>query len=132
MPIQPEENLSRYIVDKNYYRADGTVRHNAFMPAKADSKVSIYRSQDLTEREIWEIGQNFVANVQNKSLSGRADILARNILAEQLQLEEDTVVHPRHGNITGWPTEREKGRQIAINLAGKANLVLNRPGQGIK
>ncbi len=126
MPIQPEDNMSRYIMDKNYYRADGTVRHNAFMPAKPDIRVSVYRSSGLEENEIWDIGRNYVANIRQKPLVGRADILARSVYEEELRLEEDTRVHPRHANIIGWPSEQPKQKQIALSLAAKANLILNR------
>jgi hypothetical protein len=121
--ISPSEFLTRYIIQKAYYRADGTVRHNAFMPSRS-GEVSVYRIAYLKEGEIWEIGKLNVAKALNKQLLGRADILTLIILNQKLKVESDPTPHPRHANIVGWPSDKEEQREIALMLAAEAQLHL--------
>ena len=123
--IQPDEDLTRYILTKGYYRSsDHTVKRAAFMPAKADRKTSVYRSSGLSGDEIWDMGHSFVAAPRAKPLLGRADILAHHVSEEALHLEEDVRMHPRHANIAGWPDGKPEQLLVAMKLSQKANLVL--------
>ncbi len=126
--VSGSESLSRYIIDKNYYRSsDKTVKHNAFMPAK-NGTTSIYRIGDLAEGKIWRIGVQYVAKKRGKPLLGRADILASKITKYGLKIEPDICPHPRHANIIDWPDEEgSKRRSIAQELAAAAQLRLYQP-----
>lgn len=69
--IRSSEPLSRFITQKSYYRpSNKTVRHNAFMPNR-NGETSVYRTIDLNDPEIFEIGQRFVAEKLDKPLLGR-------------------------------------------------------------
>lgn len=114
------ELLSRYAVEKSYYRSDASVRHNAFVPAN-DGATSVFRTSGLSDPEIWAIGQQNVAERRGKPLLGRIQILTAKVLAENLQVRPEEPP-PRHANIVGWPDERAKQKEIALRLAAKAEF----------
>ncbi len=89
-----------------------------------NGEVSVYRTKDLTCQQINEIGQLHVAQIQNKKLLGRAEIVASSILKQDLKIETDPEPHPRHANIIGWPIDKSKHKMIAIELAAEAQLHL--------
>ena len=61
---------------------------------------------------------------QPRTLHGRADIQALNILEINLQVNPDNIP-PRHANIIGWPELKEEQKSIAQELAAKASLRLH-------
>jgi hypothetical protein len=123
--ISSSELVTRYILDKSYYRTSNqSVRHNAFMPAPKTNETSVYRIEELESEEIWSIGDKFVAKLRNKELIGRADIIASDILNEELKIQPFPQPHPRHANITDWPYDPSKQKLIALMLAQKSELHL--------
>ena len=124
--IDSEELLTRYVFEKTYYRSDGTVKHNAFMPNR-NGETSVYRISNLNIDEVWNIGEHFVARKRNKELLGRTDIGAYHVLNNGLEVKAENDPHPRHANIIGWPEERPKQKMIAVQLAAKAELYLLSP-----
>jgi hypothetical protein len=92
------------------------------MPPATDRRISVYRTQDLIENEVWAIGDEFVGTPQ-KPIIARADLSAIQITRQQLQTEPSPHPHPRHANVTGWPEDEELQRVIAIELANIAALV---------
>ena len=123
-PLLPEEPLARFIHDKNYYRpSDRSIRHSAFMPARKDKQVSVFRISGLAAPAIWEIGNRYVATPLRRSLLGRADIKASDPVIIGLQVTPDDNP-PRHANIGGWPEDASKHKLLAIQLAEKASLRL--------
>ena len=88
--------------------------------------LSVYRSSELREHAIWELGNDKVAIPRQKPLVGRADLLAADVsdADRDLRIEPDPIPHPRHANISGWPTQKDKQKLIAIKLAGKAQFFL--------
>jgi hypothetical protein len=125
--VDPKESLTRYIVEKSYYRStDETVRHNAFMPPANNRALSVFRISDLPQDEVWDLGELYVAAPRNKLLLGRADIFASNVFSKGLGITPTHRPHPRHANIINWPVEREYQRMIAVELAAEARLHLMR------
>ena len=125
--ISPLECLARFILQKKWYRADKTIRHNAFMPNQ-NGEVSVYRTKDLTCQQINEIGHLHVAEIQNKKLLGRAEIVTSSILKQDLKVEPEPRPHPRHANIVEWPADKSEHKMIAIELAAEAQLhLINNP-----
>ena len=122
--ISPSEPVTRFIMEKSYYRpSDRTVRHNAFMPNR-EGATSVYRIEDLCEIEVYEIGHQYVAQKIGKTLLGHADIIVSDILKQTLEVEPDPIPHPRHANMVGWPDDRSRHRMIALELARDAQLHL--------
>jgi hypothetical protein len=121
MPIEPLENLSRYIFQSNHIRpSDGTVKFAAFMPDR-NGETSVFRTSGMSEQNIWEIGNCEVAIRRGKPLLGRADILAREVLARHLEVDPSEPP-PRHANIVAWPDEKSKRHLIALELAAVAKF----------
>lgn len=93
-----------------------------------NGEISVYRTKYLTCQQINEIGQLYVAEIQNKKLLGRAEIVTSSILKQNLKIEVDPEPHPRHANIIGWPADKSKHKMIAIELATEAQLhLINNP-----
>lgn len=89
-----------------------------------NGETSVYRTIDLSEKEIYEIGQRYVAEVLGKGLLERAEIVVSTILEQDLRVEPYPDPHPRHANIVDWPEDKSKCRLIAIELAAAAQLHL--------
>jgi hypothetical protein len=122
--VNPEEPLSRYILKKAYYRSsDNTVKHNAFMPPSGRDDVSVYRTANLSNEDIWQIGMTYVAQKREMPLLGRAELIAYDAIAQGLYVKPDPVPHPRHANISGFPIDNSaKTRMIAVELAARSIL----------
>ena len=122
--VEPNERLSRFILDKRLIRPDMSVKHGSFMPPKT-GKLSVYRTRGQTDQAIWEIGQEFVANPLQKSLFGRADLsTAQQAISEGLSVLAEPTPHPLHADIVGWPSDSTELRLKAVKLAGMATAVL--------
>ena len=124
VPVEQTETLSRFILQKNWYKpSTQTVRHTAFLPNPKNGQTSVYRTSEITDEEIWGIGDREVAVKRGKPVLGRADIIA------DVVISRDLVINPseppeRHANITGWSDEPSKQRLIALELAAEAQLHL--------
>lgn len=93
-----------------------------------NGEVSVYRTKDLTCQQINEIGHLHVAEIQNKKLLGRAEIVTSSILKQDLKVEPEPRPHPRHANIVEWPADKSEHKMIAIELAAEAQLhLINNP-----
>ena len=90
LPVANGETLSRFLLDKSAFRpSDGTVKHTAFLPPKANPAVSVYRTTDLLDADIWSIGREFVGVPRQKTILGRAEILARIVRAQDLDVQPE-------------------------------------------
>jgi hypothetical protein len=117
--IVETEPLSRYILNKAYLRADGSVRWNAFIPTKS-GETSVYRIFALSEYEIWKLGKEYVANHQQKQLLGRADFTCHDVIEIGLAAVSAPHPHPRHANLTRWPAEKPEQRLFAMKLEARS------------
>lgn len=122
MPIETAEVLARFILQRNWIRpSDNTVKHAAFMPNPHNGETSVFRIAGVIDQDVWQIGDREVAASRGKPLLGRADIRALNVMAKDLQIVPDEPP-PRHSNIVGWPDEKSKQLQIAVELAEEAQF----------
>jgi hypothetical protein len=122
-PVAENEPLARYIFGKDYYRpSDGTVRHNAFMPAKTGD-LSVYRVIEMDSEQIRDLGNEYVASSRDKPALGYARLIAGEVISQGLSVVGTEKPHPRHANIFDWPGT-EKDRAIAVYLAEVSSLVL--------
>jgi hypothetical protein len=119
--IDVNESLGRYIISKRHFsREKNEVNFRLFMPPP-DLHLSVYRIDGLKLKEIWDIGQNNVINVQKepKTLYGVASIRVKDVENEKLTVDPDNNPH-LHANIVGWPEEQDAQMDIAIIFAAKA------------
>jgi len=114
--ISHSEDLTRYIFNHRYIRSNKTVRWNAFIPNNRDGETSVYRITGISDTEIFDIGERFVAKAIGKPLLGRTDIGVSKIFKQKLKVRPEPSPHPRHANIYGWPDEGSERRLIAMKL----------------
>lgn len=123
---QQTETLSRFIFDeRNFSLSKLRPVPRAFYPPPDGSGTSAFVIDGLQEAEIWWIADNVVAKMSNRQPPpARADIQSAAVLSARLTVVPDPKDHPRHVNICGWPTEKEKRLAIAQDLCAAAILKL--------
>jgi len=126
LPVSEKENLAKYLFGKlgkkpKELYTDGRVKGVAFRPPRKNLSLSVYRTDELSENEIWEIGDKYVGKARGKDITARANLVTKDILSEGLWVESAPDPHPLHSNIIGWPAEPEKQNHIADQLALKAS-----------
>jgi hypothetical protein len=121
--VSADENITRFINQKAYFRSNGTVRHNAFMPNR-DGEVSVYRISEIDDSEVYAIGTKYFAEITGKPLMGRADIIVSEVFKHDLRIQPHQDPHPRHASICGYPDEKPEQKLVAIELAAEAQLHL--------
>jgi hypothetical protein len=88
--------------------------------------VSVYRTGGCGERRIWLLGDLFVAAKRrdNRSILARADLAAQLFFKEGLEVIPEPSPHPRHANVTQWPSDKPQQKIKAMTLANAAALRL--------
>ena len=120
-PIDISEILSRFILKKNYIRANNTVRPAVFMPNPKNGETSVFRTSDTTNHEIWAIGEREIIPIQKKPILGRADIGTSIVVSKNLKVIPSEPPE-RHADIIGWPDEKSKQKLIALELAAESEF----------
>lgn len=115
------QELARFILsDRHFSKTKGTVKPGAFLPAK-DGNLSVFGVDGLDRKTIKKLGEQQVAEKQNKSLKG-SGIVDKSVPEEQnLKVVVDNNP-PRHVNITGWPVEKHEQKILALELAKMSRL----------
>ena len=124
-PVTSDEQLARFILFSNWIRkSDQTVKQDAFIPRPyPDLDLSVTRHNNLSEQELWRIGQR-IADARPATLYARADIRAAEVRRQSLEVEPKPVAkNPNHANVIGWPADKPAQKIIAQELAAKANFV---------
>jgi len=120
--VDSSEILARFIFSIRMYRADNSIRHTAFIPNPKNSETSVFRISDISDDEIWEIGDS-VGVIREKPILGRADITAAVVMSKDLKIIPEEPPE-RHANIIGWSNDLSKQKMIALELASEAQLHL--------
>ena len=115
------EVLARFIMQKNYVRADSSLRATPFMPPQT-GRLSVYAISGVDEPEIWAIGNAHVAVPLGKPLHGRADFNSLRVYELGLEVESDPTPHPLHANVIGWDLASTEPRLLALKLAREATF----------
>jgi len=122
--IDSTELVTRYIFDKKFFRrSNNSVRFGAFMPYKGET--SVFRIASLANKDIWNIGDKFVAKPRGRSIKSRADITVKAIQSvkdKELKVVSETSTHPLHANIVGWPADESAQQMLAVELANESTL----------
>lgn len=127
--VSDEERLARFILRKSHIRQDMTVKPDAFIP-HPHKELSITRHGDMQESALMDIGLSIAEDIKKKSnqtikICGRADILARFVRSQQLNVAAAPVEkNPWHANITGWRQEKAQQKMKALELAQNAKFTL--------
>ena len=99
------------------------MKYGAYLPAP-NGEVSVYRTLNLSEKEIWDIGHEYVAKPSNRNLYARGDITASAIRKTNLDIVPETNPHPLHANIVNWPLEKDGQKMLAVEIANTAKLAM--------
>lgn len=83
----------------------------------------MFRVQGLTERQVWRVGDVYVALPLDGEVLARAELSVAQIADVGLRLES---AEPplRHANIVDWPPEKDAWMSRAQELAAVATLRL--------
>lgn len=113
--------LTRRSYSRNWLvNVDGELRFRptAFMPYRPkghDLELSVFRIDDLTGRETWEHVVKH-ARRPGRNIHGRADFRLRDVNSRVLGLVLDETP-PRHGNVVGWPQDKDGQLALAQELS---------------
>lgn len=115
--IADAELLTRFIVNSNEFRADGTVRPQLFLPYQR-VELSVNRHRDAPLDQTWAIGRQ-VAEQRGKMLLGRADILASACRITPLDVVPRPILphNPNHAEVIGYPPRKDEQLSLAAKLS---------------
>ena len=120
--VRDDEWLARFVLFSRWIRSDRTLRPDAFIPHPWPD-LSVTRHLQLSENEIWEIGQA-IADKRGSDLLGRGDLQASIPRAQRLQIDADPIEgNLNHANITAWPADKPSQKIIAQEIASRAYFV---------
>ena len=114
--VTDEEMLARFIVHRDYVRADGSVRPQLFVPYKW-AELSVNRHRDASLDETWAFGIQ-VAESLRKKLIGRVDIQSSDCQTPPLEVKASPISgNPNHADIVGYPPDKPDQMSLAAKLA---------------
>ena len=114
--VTDDELLTRFIVNGDYVRADGSVKPQLFVPYKW-VELSVNRHRDASIDETWTVGIH-VADELGRKLIGRADIPASACRIPPLVVKSTPIlVNPNHADIDGYPPGKADQMSLAAQLA---------------
>lgn len=127
-PVANDELLARYVTQSGQFRpSDNTVRQNLFLP-HPHRELSVTRHLSATEAEIWAAGED-VSTKRDRKLYGRTDIQASACTLNGLRVFAMPILNnPNHADISGWPSEKQEQKAIALKLAALASKLIPCPG----
>ena len=105
------------------------MRPQAFLPRRGPQRLelSVFRIDGLGDGGVWDHAAQHAPR-PGRNLHGRADFHSKDVTdTGTLDLKLDNSP-PRHGNIVGWPGERDERLRLAQHLAERARGVPRQPG----
>lgn len=111
--VQPDEALTSYVFRPDQIvRVTNTIHHSRLMPRRKHKnerlEVSVCRSSELTEAQIWTICSTYFDVHAPKPAIGRGVGPAAAVFAEELAFDPDGRPYPEHANIIGWHDAADK------------------------
>ena len=96
----------------------------AFLPQHSTLKISALWRDELSEQEIWKIG-DLVGTKRAKQPVARADFDVSAVSEARLVIEPDPEPqNPRHVNLCDWPVEKDEQKSIALLLCARSTLIV--------
>ena len=129
--VAKDEIVTRYVFDKSCFSSSKhIVKYQAFWPHNGET--SIFRISQLSDADVWFIGNEYVAKPRKRRLRARADIVTdavtiagSAVTGTHLRVVAETSTHPLHANIIGWPEDESAIQMVAVELANRAVLRLS-------
>src|SRR5258708_110575 len=121
MSGSPEYSLlARFIFQRSHFsKSSAKPKAGAFLPAP--SKTSALWRDGLPEMDIWNIG-DFLGKARGKQPVARADFDSKAVSEAKLEIEPDPKPHPRHVNLSKWPTDKDAQKSTALVLCARSTL----------
>jgi hypothetical protein len=120
--VADDEILARYIDHRSDVRANQTLRPDPFIPYPYP-ELSVTRHKNLTGAEIWQFGEDFVAE-NGTTLYGRGDLSARCFREVNLTVEaRSTDSNPNHAHAEQWPPDKPSQKMRAQKISKVAKYV---------
>lgn len=153
-PIDQNEMIARYVLTSRFIRrSDSTVKGGAFEESRAGEYISVCRTDTLAEKEIWELGRDYVARPGGKKLYGMATLKVveaednkfsnfteseiktlLNDISEitdlndiEIKVRPTSNLHPYHADIEYEPFVKGIVKHIAKKLARSAVFITPTP-----
>ncbi len=113
--------LARFLYSDRSFSTT-SVRTSGFMPHKVRLDCSVSRTDDLSVEETAELGRKARPTA---TLRAWGQFLSRHVAeaSEDLRLDMDETP-PRHGNILGWPANKDDQKAIAVEFTQRAQLMM--------
>lgn len=115
--IHDAETVARFAYEESYFRrGDGTIKPKAFYPdARGECSVTVVSGLDHSQI-VAHADQHVTPHRNGKALMGYGSLACARIRSAGLE-----VIYaeppPNHGNIVGYPPERERMISLAQELA---------------
>lgn len=120
--IDDSETLARFIDHRTDVRADKTLRPDPFIPYPY-LDLSVTRHRNLTDSEIWKIGEDFVAE-NGTTLYGRGDLSALCFRRLKLRVEaRPTASNLNHAQVEQWPAGKPAQKLLALEISKVSKYV---------
>lgn len=126
--LSPKEGVARFIYDKSAWSKQPVLKPKpkVFYPEFFEGKweTSVCRTLSVSEQRIWEIAHK--AREPRLALA-RAELNVSSVHGVGLRTESAPDLakdYPEHAVIIGWPDEKEKQMEFAIQLVAASKLIL--------
>jgi len=77
----------------------------------------------LQEQEIWQVG-DLIGKERAKNALARGDLSKSSVLKVGLTVDLTPGLHDLHADVSGWPTDKDEQKSIALELCAKSKLCL--------
>jgi ribosomal protein S18 len=126
-PVDAGELLARFVTQRGQFRSkDKTLKQDLFVPHPRRD-LSVTRHRDATEEELWAVGRD-VAGALRRTLYGRGDLRSEECEVDSLRVKAKPLPNnPNHADVTGWPSQKQDQKAIAIKLAAAAGDLIPLP-----
>lgn len=114
--------ISRFAVDKAYYRSDNSVKPKAFLPKDGTTSVFVLDHMDHVQKVAH--GQEYVGNERQppKDILGYAQVAEDEVARVGLTCVIGEPP-PFHHDLGGWPDDLEQQKVLALDLSESAVFV---------
>ncbi len=121
MELNDKLPLARFVFDKRYIRADGTVHHKLFIPQESHP-LSTFDTNNMNREAVCSHGRSYADNhtTTPKRIHKGYAILAYSVYLKHNLTGVYDNSPPRHVSIN-IPHLEEKKREIGMTLAGEVN-----------
>jgi len=127
----PDTLLSRFIDESSRLKRDSGTGGDrtvwkTFQPDRTRNETSVYDVDNMTDSELWTLGDTEVGAARGRPIIGRAELTVHQASYDVLYVERDGP--PRHAAIRGWPAHDGpdawgRMRALAAELAARATVI---------